>query len=242
MALLSNNNVIKQHKVIENDKPSEIVTKLPKHQEIKEYNANLVSEETDEQVNQLNSLRNNILAQAQIEADELKQQAMQTGHDVGRQQGYAEGLNQGNIRATQLIEEAEKNLVNTVKTINDYTKSKQQEIVGLAIEMAQIIIKEQLTIEPTKILKILEPILLKLEEPDEFIKIKAHPHYHAALAEKLASQKRILGSLRYVLLDDTSLAIDHVVVESNETVTVVDIEAELNKFMNELKNEKEAEK
>ena len=237
MPLLNNNNVIKQHKIINVNKTSEIVTKLPKPHEDIEYDPQLFSEDMTEQVTQLNNLKSNILSQAQVEAEQLKQQAIQVGHETGFHQGYEEGLAQGKVQAQQMIAQANANLANTVDSVNQYTHNKQEELVEFAIQMAQILIKEQLKIAPETILKILEPILLKLEEPDEFIKIKAHPRYHVLLAEKLAQQKINLGNLRYILLDDESLATDHVVVESNAAVTVVDIEAELNKFMQEIKSQ-----
>jgi len=117
--------------------------------------------------------------------------------------------------------------------VKAYLKEQKESIVKYGIKLAEVLLQAELKQEPKRILALLEPILFELEKPDQVIIIKAHSRYHQALNQRLEIMKQN-SNVRYAILDDNSLDLDKVTVESDEALLTLDIHEELDNYFKAL--------
>ena len=239
------NNVVKQGALL-NGKKAPIVTAQPKkhHQQADLLaDGNLTPEELElkrqskRQEAKLNQLRSEIISQAQAEAQQIKDRAHQAGFESGQkagyEAGYQEGLTEGNKVASEIVNQAQANLEAANKEVKDFVQTEKQAIINYGIKMAEVLLKSELKADSSKILALLEPILFELEKPDQVIIFKAHSRYHQDLNQRLEIMKQN-SNVRYAILDDNSLGVDKVVVESDEALLTLDIHEELENYFKAL--------
>lgn len=239
------NNVVKQGALL-NGKKAPIVTAQPKkhHQQADLLaDGNLTPEELElkrqskRQEAKLNQLRSEIISQAQAEGQQIKDQAHQAGFESGQkagyEAGYQEGLTEGNKVAAEIVNQAQANLEAANKEVKDFVQTEKQAIINYGIKMAEVLLKSELKADSSKILALLEPILFELEKPDQVIIVKAHSRYHQDLNQRLEIMKQN-SNVRYAILDDNSLGVDKVVVESDEALLTLDIHEELENYFKAL--------
>lgn len=127
-------------------------------------------------------------AQIEQEAENVQIQAHQLGlaegHEQGFQQGHEEGMQKVQEEAEHLFIQAKESLQEAIESSAIYVQEKRQEIIQLSVEMTQELIQTKLEIDNETILKIVEPILIKLEKPDQLIVIRANARYYDLLVEK----------------------------------------------------------
>lgn len=235
------NNVVKQGALL-NGKKAPIVTAQPKKQHKKAdllADGNLTPEElelkrqTKRQEAKLNQLRSEIISQAQQIKDQAQQTGFESGQKAGYEAGYQEGLTEGNKVAAEIINQAQANLEAANKEVKDFVQTEKQAIINYGIKMAEVLLKSELKADSSKILALLEPILFELEKPDQVIIVKAHSRYHQDLNQRLEIMKQN-SNVRYAILDDNSLGVDKVVVESDEALLTLDIHEELENYFKAL--------
>lgn len=198
--------------------------------------------EAEEQLKTAREKANQIQLQAQEEAQQLReetyQQALESGQQQGYQagydQGYQVGMDQAKTAAENIFVQAQSSLEEALEMREEYIREKQQEIIQLSVEMAQALIQTQFDFDENTIVNILEPILLKLEKPDQLIVIRANEKYYSLLLEKMDEKKRDFPSTRYLVLKDTMMEPYNLTVESDEALITFDLETELKKFLKQL--------
>lgn len=182
----------------------------------------------------LKQLKSEMLADAQKEAQRIKQEAYDVGNAEGKKAGYQQALTTGNKEMAVLVDQAKANVEQSLKGANEYIADKKVEIISFAEKMAEVILKTQLEISPEKITSILNPLLFELEKPDEVLLVWANSAYHDALSAKLEQIKNEVPDIRYIIFDDDSLDALQIRVESNESVVDIDIKKELQDFLKRL--------
>ncbi|WP_034988384.1 FliH/SctL family protein [Liquorilactobacillus sucicola] len=236
----SNNNLLKQTNISKNKSAKAIVTKMvaaKPHVKKKKpvyKSANAVDVLSAEQQKSMEIIRQKILGSAKEEAAKIKEEAYQQAKETGYQDGYQEGLLEGEKAAQELIEEAKNNLAETIAGTKNYVTAEKNKIISFAVEMAEILVKHELDMDSEKLLPLLDPILFKLEKPDQVITIHANPRYHDALVKKMEAKKKEVANLRYIVLDNAKLSQYEVTVESTESLETFDLQEELQKFLQQI--------
>lgn len=175
---------------------------------------------------------------AESEAELLRTEAQQTGLAEGYDQGYQQGHNEGTQAAKQESEElfaqAKHSLQEAIESSKVYVQEKRQEIVQLSVEMAQELIQTKLELDKATILQIVEPILIKLEKPDQLLVIRANERYYDLLVEKMEAKKQEMPFLRFLVLKDALMGPYDLSVESDEALATFELEKELQRFLKQL--------
>ncbi|MCP9312877.1 FliH/SctL family protein [Liquorilactobacillus satsumensis] len=231
---LSNNSLVKQTTTTAGEKRKIVVTKAVSHVHSSPIAVDELSPDNPAyklRQKDFETLRQKVIATAQAEAAKIKEKAYQAGEQEGYAKGYQDGKLQGELLATKLEQEAQQNLANSILTAKKYISAKKNEIVAFAVEMAEAIVQHRLDEKPAEILSLLEPILFKLEKPDQIITIRAHEKYHELLAAKMEEKKKEFLNLRYIILNDKQMSPYEVTVESNESFETLVLQEELHKFL-----------
>ncbi|KRL02113.1 FliH/SctL family protein [Liquorilactobacillus capillatus] len=237
---LSSNNLLKQTNISKNKKTKAIVTKaeIPKphikKKKVEDTGGDTAAVLSDSQKKSMEIIKQQILGSAQKEASQIKEVAYKAGQEKGYQDGYEAGMLEGQKAAQALTEQAQANLTETIASTKDYLAAEQKKIISFAVEMAEVLVKHELDEKPEELMPLLEPILFKLEKPDQVITIHAHPRYHEVLVKKMEAKKKEIANLRYIVLDNASLSAYEVTVESTESLETFDLQEELHKFLQQV--------
>lgn len=226
------NNLWKQAKVIENPLAKEIVTTTIKEQETEEPLVN--NQYMAEAEMALQPYREQLMADAKIAAEALKDRAYAEGKAQGYDDGYAEGKAVGDQMAHQISMEATQNFATAQAEIGSYVIAKQNELVTLAVEMASAIVKTKIELEPETLATVITPMLQKLAEPDQLLTVTANPACREILQAKLESKKAEINNFRYLILDDMQLAATDLKVETSDSLIVFNLENELQELLQQL--------
>ncbi|WP_281165318.1 FliH/SctL family protein [Liquorilactobacillus sicerae] len=240
-----NNNVLKNSNVTETVDSKTIVTRrLPiksKHNNadliwLKDGNLNPQTNQLPkEKVDEFLEIQDKVIAQAKKVAEKLKQKGYDDGFAEGKKTGYQEGYQSGSYEGRKLTEkltnQAKQNLQTALDTAEQYSLEKQTELIGFAMKMAEILIKKELDINPDTIKNILQPILLRIRQPDQMLIIKAHPRYHQQIEKQMKIEKEKLPNMRYLILDDFEYSAYQVTVETDTAILSFDLAKELTRFL-----------
>ncbi|KRM96869.1 flagellar assembly protein FliH [Liquorilactobacillus aquaticus DSM 21051] len=236
---LSNNNLLKQTSISKNKSSKSIVTKAvakphAKKKKRSPKDAFNTSELSASQQKSMEIIRQKILGNAKEEAARIKETAYQQAKEEGYQDGYQAGELEGKKAAQELTEQAKRNLAETIDSTKQYVAAERNRIISFAIEMTEILVKHELDKNSEELLPLLDPILFKLEKPDQVITIHANPRYHEVLVKKMEAKKRETANLRYIVLDNLKLSPYEITVESTESFETFDLQEELRKFLQQI--------
>lgn len=226
-------NLWKQAKVFENESPKEIITKEIKHQVENDVLFNSENQ-LDNHDFDFEKYHQDLMAQANEQADSLKKQAFNQGKKEGYDAGYLEGKAIGDQIANEINLEATQNLKTAKQTVDDYLDDKKDEIIALAVEMAKTIVKHEIDNNPETIQDILKPILQKLSTTDQLLTITTNPAHRDQLVIKLEERKQEIPNLRYLILDDMQMQLGDLKLETSDSLMVFNLEDELNRFLQKL--------
>ncbi|KRM05951.1 MAG: FliH/SctL family protein [Liquorilactobacillus ghanensis] len=242
---LSAKSILKQAAVAESGQAKAIITKQPQKEKSATADEKLWLEDgtlnpqtnliSSEKKVELKSIRQQVLDQAHQDAEKLKKQGYQAGNAAGQkagyQAGYQKGLAAGQKLAEQLTVQAKQNVKYSLTAAHDYVVDKQAELMKFAVEMAEVLVKRKLDQDPAAISALLEPMLLKMQQPEQLLTIHAHPRYHQQLERQMKLEKQKLPGFRYLILDDADKSAYQVSVESDEGLTSFDLAQELERFL-----------
>lgn len=261
----SNNSLLKSVEIDKSTAPKSIVTQLPvtplkkegivankKRSKIvneKLHKEQVIIESMKEEIlGQANQTAETLVEEARVQAELLKQNAMQEieelkkiaeekGYQDGQQVGHLQGLDQARIEVEEIFQQARASYGEAIQTSEAYLKEKRHEIVRSSIEIAQALIQTQFEMDKKTILAIVEPILLKMEKPEQLIIIRANPSHYDVLSEKMEQKKQEIPTLRYLVLKNAAKGIQDFSVESDEMLATFELEEELDRFLNQLLKE-----
>lgn len=242
---LSNNNVLKNSYIKETSKAKTIVTRQlvtkSKHNDasliwLKDGRLNPQTNQLPkEKIDEFLEIQDKVIVQAKKAAEQLKQKGYNDGFAKGKKTGYQEGYQNGSQEGRALTEkltkQAEQNLQTALNAANQYSVTKQNELIDFAMKMAEILIKKKLDLDPATIKNILQPLLLKIRQPDQMLIIKAHPRYHQQIEKQMKIELNKLPNMRYLILDDFEYSAYQVTVETDAAVLSFDLEKELTRFL-----------
>ena len=250
----SNHSSIVKNSAVKPGEGKEIVTKVEVPQVIDPKEAELLSEEERrfaknnqrlakielEHKQKLAQMEKDSLAKAKKEAEVIQQKAQEQGYKAGQHQGYQDGYQAGLNEAQKIIDQEQKNLNQTTADCQRLAQEKEAQMREFSIKMAEVLLKKQLELKPEMIVDVINPVLVEFEKPDEMLIIRANSRYHEPLSDRMEKMHQEIPNLRYSVLDDDALGLGEVKLESNESFVTVDIQKELELFLQSL-DEKDKE-
>lgn len=198
-----------------------------------------LAKEREEHRKKLEQMEQEIIAKANAEAEQIREDAQKKGYDDGQQSGYQDGYQAGLKIAQKVIEQEKSNLNQANEDCQKFAKEKEKDLRKFAIKLAEILIKKQLDVDASTITNILAPVFIELEKPDEMIIVRANARYKQPLIDRLDKMHKEVPNLRYSVLEDEGLEPYTVKIESNESFITVDVKEDLEKFLKSLGEQNE---
>jgi len=184
-----------------------------------------------------------ILDQAQSQAEKLLEDAKKAGYEQGFEKGYQEGYKAGKDKAEKdyeaLLSSAKDLIEKAHIESRNYIKRTEDEIVDLAVSIAESIIKYSIDTRDEGIIDMVKAALHRAEEmgmilfrcsPDTILLLKANEHEF----------KKICPKAVFSFIEDKSIKSNGCIIETEEQVLDLEIQGQLEKVKTALKEMSEA--
>jgi len=146
-------------------------------------------------VEEANRLSEEIITRAKEAAINIEKGAYENGYETGSQKGYRAGyeeaIKEASTEADKIIESAKELLLNAKLQYEDYLEKKKGEIIQLAINMAETVLKRELS-SKDGLNEIILEVLQNSKNAKSFI-IKTNDIHIAEIRDKIDDWKLSLG-------------------------------------------------
>lgn len=181
-----------------------------------------------------------ILQQAQQEATNIQAKAQEVGQQIGYDQGYQAAYNQAVEEAQAIITSAETVITGAYQAQTEILMETEKRMLGLIVSIAKKVINTEITIQPGIILRITEAAIRELKDRD-VVKIMVHPACVDMLTKASEILRQRVSALKVIkIIEDKSLPINGVIVESNSGRIDASIDTQVeeifNRFLREAQN------
>jgi len=166
---------------------------------------------------------------AGVEANNLKEEAYKQGYESGKNNGYNEIISVAKKEAEELINSSNRLLQSAKEEYIDYLKEKTEEIKKLSITIAKDILKREV-LDATGIDAMIMSAIIEARNAKSII-IKCNKVHYIEYKERTGELKERLaykGDL--FILEDSSIDVGNLVLEKNNGKMIVGIEAGIAKI------------
>lgn len=195
--------------------------------------------ERDKFFHELLEIKELVTQQAHLEGEEIKKEAYQAGLKEGQKDGYESGLETGYEAGVKQANTLKENALFVVEKANlemaTYQKEKQQDFVDLAVEMAEIILNQELTLSEEALKVLLEPVLNRIEKTDNFITVFVSKMNMESTQCYMRKLKEENPEMKYTVISDESLNQNDCIVETNYELLDLTLRKQLEKMVEKLK-------
>lgn len=215
-----------------------------------------VNKEIEQRLQEAKENSEQIIKNAQIEADKIiddaketakqevssiEKQAYEKGHAQGLKNGYEDGykdvyeehVTKAEQKATEIVENANKILIQANKEVSNYMKEQKSNILNMSISIAEQVLREKF--EDVSVMEnLIENIITEYELKENFV-IKVNPMYKESLEKQIQNLKeshRINSDV--FVLEDESIQTGNAVIDNMNGSLIVGIDGVLEKIKEEL--------
>ena len=193
--------------------------------------------------------REALLKEAHADIEQMKQdvrmQAYEKGFKEGYDTGFSEGMATGQKEATEmhadLMKQARQSITDAQLDIEAYVKEKKDSLLSLSVHMAEKIVHEQLDLSPEGILELVRPILIQLDQKEDYVSLTVHPSKRQFVRDRLPFLEKSYPGVRFSILQDETVLALGCIVESAHKVVNLQVKEQLEAMIHEMKeSEREA--
>lgn len=179
----------------------------------------------------------NILKQAQTDAANIQIQAQEIGQKMGFDAGYQDGYNQATEEAQNIIRSAETIVNGAYQSQKEILMNTEKDMLALIIAISKKVINKELRMQPDIILRLTEAAIKELKER-EVVKLIVNPQSVVILKNASNALKQRINSLEIIkIIEDKSVPIGGVIVESASGKIDAQIDTQLEEIYNRLLDE-----
>lgn len=178
-----------------------------------------------------------ILEQAKQDAINIQARAQETGQKLGFDSGYQAGFNQSIEETQNILASAETVINGAYQAQKEILQNTEKEMLTLVVAIAKKVIQKELKMQKDIILKITEQAIKELKDR-EVVKIMVNPQV-VELMKKASPilQQRINGLEVIKIIEDKSIPVGGVIVESPSGKIDGQIDTQLDEIYNKLIDE-----
>lgn len=187
--------------------------------------------------------KEDLLQAAQIEAENIKVLAQQTGFEEGKNQGYQEGyaagyakaIEEGQKEAETLKQNAQQMVQQAEVYLAEYYAEKQDQLIQLAATMAEAIVHQTIDASSEQVLELVKPLLIRMNKTEKLITVTVRPEQAELVQEKLTELEQKNLEVRFVVLTDHTLEKNGCVIETAHNITDLQVGKQLEKMVADMK-------
>lgn len=178
-----------------------------------------------------------ILEQAKDAAVNIQAQALETGQQLGYDEGYQAGYNQAIEEASNIISSAETVILGAYQSQKEILQNTEKEMLALIIAIAKKVIHKEIKTQPDIILRLTEAAIRELKERD-VVRLMINPQSVELLTKASPLLIKRINSLEVLkIIDDKSVPVGGVIVESISGKIDAQAETQIDEIYNKLLDE-----
>lgn len=171
---------------------------------------------------------------ARAEAEGFKSGEEQ-GREVGFQHGYQAGMEVARQEAERLKQGAQAMVAQAAQEVAAFYVAKREEIIELAAQMAEKVIHEKIDMSDERIMRLITPVLSRMEHENKFITLTVTPELVDFVKEKVKDLEESFPLYRFAVLVDATLEENGCVIESSNVIIDLQVQKQLAAMVEELK-------
>lgn len=183
----------------------------------------------------------NAKEKAKQEVSNIEKQAYEKGHTQGMKNGYEDGykevyeehVKKAEDQACEIVENANKILIQANKEVSNYMKEQKANILNISVNIAEQVLREKFN-DVSVMESLIENIITEYEVRENFV-IKVNPMYKESLDKQVQNLKeshKINGDV--FVLTDESIKTGNAVIDNMNGSLIVGIDGVLEKIKEEL--------
>ncbi|MFZ7120931.1 MAG: FliH/SctL family protein [Eubacteriaceae bacterium] len=162
-----------------------------------------------------------------------KQEGYKIGFDDGYNKGYAQGLNDANIEAVKIKNQALKIVEQAYREVEEHYINNRKNIIHLAVEMAERITNTTINSSSENIMLLIKPLLQEYGNKENLI-IRCHPNNSDFIRGSINDIENLCPKANTIILEDKDLEINGCIVENEHQIVDLQIKKQLEQIKNEL--------
>lgn len=215
--------------IISTEKLEKVIEKNSGDLETQQKFMNLTSQ-IDEIKERAEKQANLIIDQANQEAQKIRAEAQERGYEEGIQKGQELGYKEGYQKALQDIEEIKKQaselLKNAYKESRKYIENTREEIVGLAVTIAEQILHCKIDVMDDSMMEMIKNALQQVEERKQVL-FRCPSSSISVLQNYLEEFQKICPNAHFTFLEDNTIGKYGCILETEEQIIDLKIDSQL---------------
>lgn len=188
---------------------------------------NVLEEELRRKLTEENErLREELLAEAALAVEDLKEAA----YGEAREEGYQAGLAAAKAEGQRIRENAMNLLKEAQNRAKTYFLEESDRLLQLSVDIAEKIIRQTLDRQEEGILCLARPILQDYAKTESLI-VTCHPDLLAEVQSRRGEIEKLCPQARILILEDKTLEPQGLILENEDQITDLQIKKQLQRFL-----------
>lgn len=183
--------------------------------------------------------RNRIINNAKKEAKKIKEEAEEKGYkdafDRGLEEGYSEGLEKIEKDMKESKDKALDLIVQAEEITKDYFLENKNNLIKLAVDMAESIVGYSIDEKEEGILNLIKPIVTEYNKKEK-ITITCHPKQYEFLKDNLSKLESISPDTKFFIFRDGNLGEKDCLIENEDQLIDLTIKKQLDSIVNTIRH------
>lgn len=180
-----------------------------------------------------------LINQARAEAEEIiveaEKKGYEDGYEDGKEKGYNVGISTSRVEAEKIKENALKLVKQAEEYVDNYYRENKEQIIGLAIDIAEAIVNRSIDLSEEDILTLIKPIIKVYNDKERFT-IICNPSKKEFLEGRLEELKEEYPKINFLVLEDGDLEKNDCILENENQVIDLGIKKQLDSILKTIKD------
>lgn len=176
-----------------------------------------------------------IIAEANEQAREIKDRAMQEGYREGHSRGYRKGIEESAKEGENIKRRAISVLMQCEEEAENYFQLKKDKIIELAGHMAKLIVNREIHTDDEAILDMIKPIIQDYKRAGMVV-ISCSNSHQKTLKKNIKALNDINPDLEFIILKNPNLEENSITLEYQNQIIDLNIREQIESMVSELQN------
>lgn len=160
---------------------------------------------------------------------------LEKGHKEGIKTGFLQGIDNAKEEASEIKESAINLLKDSQKKVGEYFDKNRQNIIDLAVQMAESITHFTIDTHNEDIMQLIKPIMKQFKKVGNVI-ITCNPKNYEYIRRSIYEIEKKYENVNFIILEDETLEKNGCMIENDNQIIDLQIRKQLDNIVEKIKN------
>ncbi len=160
---------------------------------------------------------------------------LEKGHEEGIKTGFLQGIDNAKEEASKIKESAINLLKDSQKKVGEYFDKNRQNIIDLAVQMAESITHFTIDTHNEDIMQLIKPIMKQFKKVGNVI-ITCNPKNYEYIRRSIYEIEKKYENVNFIILEDETLEKNGCMIENDNQIIDLQIRKQLDNIVEKIKN------